>query len=124
MGIEQGGFRGDVHRGADGRDAEFYDVFRGESGMDLDEAVVGSETFFMHFEAIHAKGEIADNGESEFVGGETAVKLGRVAGEIDGGLDGPAVRAGDFQAQFPCIALRQERESEQKDREVEKWAHC
>lgn len=97
FGIKQGILRGDLNSGADGNDAELDGIFGGECGMDFDEAVVGGEAFLLNFETIETEREIADDGEAGVVSGERAVKLGGVAGEIDGSFDGLGVRVGDFE---------------------------
>lgn len=128
VGIEQSVFGGDLDGGADRSDAELYGVLGRKSGVDFDEAVVEGEILLVNLEAIDAERKIAGDGESRVVGGEGAMELESVTGEIDGSLDGLAVRAGDFQAEFSGVALRaaaksQEREREEENGEVEKWAH-
>jgi hypothetical protein len=46
------------------------------------------------------------------------VELGSIAGQGDGGLHAEAVRVGDLEAEFSRIALREERQSQQHDSEM------
>lgn len=87
--------------------------------MDFDEAVVGGEGFSLHVETIAAKGKIAGGELAGIVGREGAMELDGIAREFDGGFEREAVRAGDFEAEFSGVALRQERESEKEKAEVE-----
>jgi hypothetical protein len=48
------------------------------------------------------------------------MELQGFTGEIDGSFEREGVRPGDFEAEFSGVALRQERESEKKDGEVER----
>ena len=77
------------------------------------------EGFALDLETIEAERKIAGDELAGVVGGERAVELEGVAGEFDGGFDGEAVGAGDFEAEFSGVALRQERESEKEKAEVE-----
>ena len=77
----------------------------------------------MSLETVVAEGKIAGGELAGIVGGESAMELNGVAGEFDGGFEGEAVGAGDLEAEFSGVALRQERESEEKNAEVEQWAH-
>jgi hypothetical protein len=120
LGIEKSILRDDLNGGAQGGDVEPDGVLSGKSGMDLDGAVVGSEIWFVDLKAILGEREIADDEEAGIVGGEGAMELESVTGEIDGSLDGLAIGAGDFEAKLSGIALRQEWEREEKDGEVEK----
>jgi hypothetical protein len=128
FGIEESFIGRNVYGRAEGSDAEFDDVFGGECGVYFDEAVVGGEILFVDFEAVEAKGEIANDGEAGIVGVEGAMELGGVAGKIDGSLDGLGVRAGDFKTEFAGVALSvdskgEERENDQEQGEVETWTH-
>lgn len=88
--------------------------------MDFDEAVVGGETCVPNPEPIEAERKIADHGKAGIVGGESAVELYCVVREIDRRLDRLGVGAGDFEAKFSGIALRQEGKREEEEGEVEK----
>ncbi len=74
----------------------------------------------LHLEAITTEKEIAGEDKAGIVGGEGAVELDGIACEFSRGFDGEAVRVGDFEAEFSGIALRQERESDEEEGELEK----
>lgn len=88
--------------------------------MDRDEAGVRREVRFVDCRFITSERKIADDGDAGIVGGEGALELDGVAGEIDGSLDWLAVRADDFEVQFSRIALRKQREGKEKKHEIEK----
>jgi hypothetical protein len=88
--------------------------------VDFDEAVVGSETCVPNLEPIEAEGKIADHGKAGIVGAESAVELYGVVRNIDRSLYRRCVWAGDFEAKFSGIALRQEGKREEEESEVEK----
>jgi hypothetical protein len=52
------------------------------------------------------------------------VKLDSIAGQIYGSLDRLSIWAGDSKAEFPVAALREERESEEKNGDMATSAHC
>ena len=120
VGIEESVFGGDLDSGAYGGDAELDGVLGGKCGTDFDETVVGSEALILNFEAVEAEGKIAGDREAGVVGGEGAMELQGVTGEIDGSFDGLPVGTGDFEAEFSGVALSQERKSEEKKSDVEK----
>lgn len=88
--------------------------------MDRDEASVRREIRFLDCKFITSERKIADDEDAGVVGGEGALELDGVASEIDGSFDWLAVRADDFEVEFSRIALRKEREGEEKNREIEK----
>jgi hypothetical protein len=88
--------------------------------VDRDEAGVRREVRFVDREFITSERKIADDGDAGIVGGEGALELDGVASEIDGSLDWLAVRADDFEVEFSGIALRKERDGEEKKHEIEK----
>lgn len=92
--------------------------------MNFDQAVVRGEGFALDLEAVASEGEIAGGELAGVVGGERAVELEGVTGEIGGGFEGETVGAGDFEAELSGVALgvsrkREERKSEKEDAEVE-----
>jgi hypothetical protein len=91
--------------------------------MDFNDSVVGREGFAMDLEAVASEREIAGGELAGIVGGEGAVKLEGVTGEIDGGFEWEIIGAGDFEAELSGVALggdgNGERESEEQDAEVE-----
>lgn len=113
FGIEESFVSGNVYGGAYSRDAEFDDVFGGQRRMDFDYAIVRSEILFVHSEPIPTEREIADEDETRVVGGEGAVDLGGIAGEIDGGFDSLLVGSVNFEAEFSGVALGLDAERKQ-----------
>jgi hypothetical protein len=87
--------------------------------MDFYEAVVGGKRFLLHAEAVAAERKIASRDFAGIVGGEGAIELERVAGKFDGGFEREAVRAGDFEAEFPGVALGDERKGQERKNEEE-----
>jgi len=115
VGIEQCGFGGDVDRCAQSGDAEFHEEVGGKRGIDFDDAVVRGEAFAVNLKAIASEEEITDGELAGIVGGEGAVELKGVAGEVGGGFDREAVRPDDVQAEFSGVALGESCEREQQD---------
>jgi len=123
FGIEKCGAGGDIHGCAEGGDVERDDVLAGQRGMDLDHAVVSGKRFAAHLEMVTAEGKIASGEFSGVVGGEGTVELKGVAGEFYRGSDPDAAGTDDLEVKVRGIALRQKRESEKKNSEVEQFAH-
>ena len=94
--------------------------------MDFNDAVVGGEGFAIDLEAVASEGKIAGGELAGIIGGEGAVELERVAGEIDGGFEGEIVGAGDFEVELSGVALGvdgERGEGENDEADVEEWAH-
>jgi hypothetical protein len=92
--------------------------------MNLDEAIVWREGFFLNLKAVWGEGKIADGQGAGIVGRKGAMELEGVAGKLDGGFERKAVGSGDVEAEFSGVALRQERESEEEEKdEMEQGAH-
>jgi hypothetical protein len=91
--------------------------------MNFNDAVVGGEGFAMDLEAVASEREIAGGELAGIVGGEGAVKLEGVTGEIDGGFEGEIIGAGDFEAELSGVALGADGKSEEQEAEVEQGAH-
>ena len=119
LGIEQGGFGGDVDGSAEGGDIQFDEIVGGERGMNFDQAIVGRERFAVDLKAVGGEGKIADDEGAGIIGGEGAVELQGVTGELDGGFEGEAVGAGDFEAKLSGVALGEEGEGEEGEDEEE-----
>jgi hypothetical protein len=51
------------------------------------------------------------------------MELQRVTGKFDRGFERKTARACDFEAKISSVALRQKRESEKENAEVEQFAH-
>jgi hypothetical protein len=91
--------------------------------MFSNDGVVGREGFAMDLESVASERKIAGGELAGIVGGEGAVELEGVTGEIDGGFEGETIGAGDFEAKLSGVALgvdgNGERENEEQDAEVE-----
>ena len=120
FGIEQRGFGCDVYRRAQGCDVEFNDILGGKSGVDFDDVVEWREGLALDPQTVAAERKIAGDQVSGIVGGKGAVKLDRVTGELDGSPNGKTVGAGDFEAKFSGVTLRQERKSEKENAEMDR----
>ena len=118
--IEERSCGRDIYRRAKGFDVEFDDILGGKRGMDLDDALERRERFALDPQTIAAEMKIASDQFAGVVSGKRAMKLGRITGKLDGRLDGETVRAGDFDAKFSDVTLRQERKSEQENAEMER----
>jgi hypothetical protein len=69
-----------------------------------------SKSFVLDLNVVDAEWNVAGGEASRRVGGIVTVELSDVAGKFDGAFDAEAVRAGDFEAEFSTVALRQERD--------------
>ena len=105
FGIEKSAFRSNVHGSAEGGDVELDEVIGGQSGMDLDDAVIGGKRLAAHLKPIEAEKKIAGHEVAGVVGGKRAAELKGVTGKVDKGLERKAVRACDFEAKFTRVAL-------------------
>lgn len=78
----------------------------------------------LNLKVIEPKGQIPEDRYTGIVGVDRAVKLDSIAGQIYGSLDRLGIWAGDSKAEFPVVALREERESEEKNGDMATNAHC
>jgi hypothetical protein len=91
--------------------------------MDLDHAVVSGKRFASNLEMVTAERKIASGEFSGVVGGERTVELEGLTGEFYRGFEADAAGTDDLEVKVSGIALRQERESEKENTEVEQFAH-
>jgi hypothetical protein len=72
---------------------------------------------------VTAEGKIASGEFSGVVGGEGTVELKGLTGKFYRGFEADAAGTDDLEVKVSGIALRQERESEEENTEVEQFAH-
>jgi hypothetical protein len=91
--------------------------------MNFDHTVVPGKRFAPDLQQVAAEDESTGNQFSGVVGGKRSVELDAVARKFHRGFERETAGPDDFEMKVSGIALRRKRESEEKDTEVERFAH-